>query len=391
MKKCLSLLITVTALMTSTGCFNRYNVERWNAEPVIKVLVAENASTVNVSANGSHTLSMKAGSTPVVGSGSWQVSGVASGLSVTLNGTEHLTSASLPLKFAPDERTTLTVNGTSYRGWLAVTPGSASGFNVINMLPLEQYLYGVVPREIPCSAEILSAVEAQAICARSYAIARFGGHRKQGFDVYSDTRDQAYGGIAVESRWGTEGVNRTRGIVAFSGDELLDARYSSTCGGRTANSEDVWSSALPYLRSRRDKPLFGKIYCHESPYVDWTKEVPKQEFYSVLARSIPSGARISSWSLDINRKSKRVVKMIIKSDQGTHEIKGSVLRSAFGLRSTWFKIKEKQDVMVFEGHGWGHGVGMCQYGAMGMAKLGKSAKQILRHYYKGVWTARLYK
>ncbi|MBN2379071.1 SpoIID/LytB domain-containing protein [candidate division WOR-3 bacterium] len=391
MKKYLSFsILLIVALFSLSGCFNRYIVERWDREPVVKVLVAENVTEVRVSANGSHTVSSSGGSTPIVGPGSWEINNKG-GLSVAFNTTEYLTNASLPLKVAPDEHTTLTLNDKAYRGWLAVTPGSASGFNVINMLPLEEYLYGVVPREIPCSEDILAAVEAQAICARSYAIARFGGHRRQGFDVYADTRDQAYGGIAVENKWGTEGVNRTRGLVAFSGEVLLDARYSSTCGGRTANSEDVWSSAIPYLRSTRDAPLFGKPYCAASPYIDWVKEVLKQEFYSVLARSIPSGAKIKSWSLDINPKSKRVVKMIIKSDQGTHEIKGSVLRTAFDLRSTWFKISEKQDVMVFEGHGWGHGVGMCQYGAMEMARRGKSPKKILKHYYKGVWTARLYK
>jgi stage II sporulation protein D len=366
-------------------------VEKWKSEPVIKVLVVENAASVTIQANGNHTVSTASGSTPVLGMGSWNVTSAAGGLSVILNGTQHLTNPSLPIKVAPDERTLLKVNGKPYRGWLAVTPGTSSGFNVINLLPMEAYLYGVVPREIPCSKDILNAVEAQAICARSYAIARFGGHSKQGFDIYSDTRDQAYGGMAVENQWGTEGVNRTRGLVAFSEEKLLDARYSSTCGGHTANSEDVWSSAISYLRGIRDAPFFGKAYCASSPHFDWTKNVPKSQFYSVIGRSIPAGAKIKSWSLDINHNTHRVVKMLIKSDKGTHEIKGSVLRTAFGLKSTWFTISQKGENMVFTGHGWGHGVGMCQYGAMEMARRGKSPRKILRHYYKDAWVGRLYK
>lgn len=388
-----SLILIPLVLLALAGCVNRYAIERWKQEPVIKVLVAENLSSVTIEASGSHTVSTANASTPVVGSGSWSIAGAgASGLSVILNGTQHLTNPGLPLKVAPDERTLLKLNGAPYRGWLAVTPGTSSGFNVINLLPLEAYLYGVVPREIgDGSPDIMAAIEAQAICARSYAIAHFGTHRAQGFDIYADSRDQAYSGIARETKWCTQAVDATRGLVAFSGERLLDARYHSTCGGHTANSEDVWSSEVSYLRGIRDAPSLGKPYCFSSPHFSWKKLVPEAQFYSVLTRSIPSGAKIHSWSLDINPKTHRVVKMVISSDQGTHEIKGSTLRTAFGLKSTWFKIKTQADQMLFEGHGWGHGVGMCQYGAMEMARRGRSAKKILRHYYQGAWVGRLYR
>lgn len=373
------------------GCVSRYAIERWDFEPVVKVLVAENLSSVSIEASGNHTLSTAASSTPVLGPGSWSITG-ASGLSVVLNATQHLTNPSLPLKVAPDERTLLKLNGAPYRGWLAVTPGTSSGFNVINLLPLEAYLYGVVPREIGTgSPDIMAAIEAQAICARSYAIAHFGTHRAQGFDIYADSRDQAYSGMARETRWCTQAVDATRGLVAFSGNRLLDARYHSTCGGRTANSEDVWSTAVPYLRSVRDAPSFGKPYCSKSPHYRWTKEVPKGKFYATITRMLPAGAKIRSWSLDINPRSRRVVKMIVNTYKGKHEIEGSSLRSVFGLKSTWFDISQKGEVMVFSGHGWGHGVGMCQYGAMAMAGRGKSAKRILKHYYQGAWVARLYR
>jgi stage II sporulation protein D len=388
-----SLILIPLVLLALAGCVNRYAIERWKQEPVIKVLVAENLSSVTIEASGSHTVSTANASTPVVGSGSWSIAGAgASGLSVVLNGTQHLTNPSLPLKVAPDERTLLKLNGAPYRGWLAVTPGTSSGFNVINLLPLEAYLYGVVPREIGNgSPDIMAAIEAQAICARSYAIAHFGTHRVQGFDIYADSRDQAYSGIARETKWCTQAVDATRGLVAFSGERLLDARYHSTCGGRTANSEDVWSAAIPYLRSVRDAPLLGKPYCSKSPHYRWTKEIPRQEFYATIARMLPTGAKMKSWSLDIHPKSKRVVKMIVNSNKGSHEIKGSSLRWALGLKSTWFKIKTQGEVMLFEGRGWGHGVGMCQYGAMEMARRGKSARRILRHYYQGAWVGRLYR
>jgi len=391
LKKHRSLILVPLILFALAGCVNRYAIERWDSEPVIKVLVAENVPSVTIEANGNHTLSTAASSTPVLGPGSWSITG-ASGLSVMLNGTQHLTNPGLPLKVAPDEHALLKLNGQPYRGWLAVTPGTSSGFNVVNLVPLEQYLYGVVPREIGNgSPDIMAAIEAQAICARSYAISHFGAHRAQGFDIYSDTRSQAYSGMSRETPLCTQAVDATRGLVAFSGDRLLDARYHSTCGGRTANSEDVWSSAVSYLQSIKDKPLFGRPYCSNSPHYEWKKLVSKREFYATIARMIPAGAKIRSWSLEINPKSKRVVKMTVNSDKGTYEIKGSSLRSAFGLKSTWFKIKERGDALLFEGHGWGHGVGMCQYGAMQMARRGKSARRIIKHYYQGAWVGRLYR
>ncbi|TET22941.1 MAG: SpoIID/LytB domain-containing protein [Candidatus Stahlbacteria bacterium] len=391
MKRHRSLILVPLAIFAFAGCVSRYGIERWSEEPVIKVLVAENVPSITIEANGNHTLSSASGSMPVLRPGRWDISPTA-GLSVTLNGSEHLTNPSLPLKIAPDERTLLKLNGAPYRGWLAVTPGTSSGLNVINLVPLEAYLYGVVPREIGTgSEEIMAAIEAQAICARSYAISHFGRHRREGFDIYADSRDQAYSGMARETRWCTQAVDATRGLVAFAGDQLIDARYHSTCGGRTANSEDVWSAAVPYLRSVRDAPLFGRYYCSKSPHYEWKKLVPTQQFYSVLTRFVPSGAKIKSWSLEINPRSRRVVKMIVKTNQGKHEIKGSALRTAFGLKSTWFRISQKGDGLLFDGRGWGHGVGMCQYGAMQMARRGKSAKRIIKHYYQGAWIGRLYR
>lgn len=387
----LALFLAPAVILAFAGCVNRYTVEQWDSEPVIKVLVAENVSSVIIEANGNHTVSSGSVSVPVIGTaGRWEINS-AEGISAVLNSTEHLTNPELPIKVAPDERTLLKLNGSPYRGWIAVTPGTSSGFNVINMLPLEQYLYGVVPREIGAGTQdIMTAIEAQAICARSYAISRFGSHRRQGFDIYGDTRDQAYSGMARESRYCTEAVNNTRGMVAFSGDELLDARYSSTCGGRTANSEDVWSTAIPYLRSTRDAPCIGAPYCASSPHYTWEKVIPAPQFYSTIYNAIPSGVTIRSWSLDINRQSKRVVKMVVNTNGGNFDIRGSTLRSAFSLKSTYFTIRERGEEIIFDGHGWGHGVGMCQYGAMEMSRRGKSARQILRHYYKDAWVGRLY-
>lgn len=388
--KLISLFPFLITIFILSGCINRYAVEQWTKEPVVRVLVGENVASVAIEASGNHTLSTESESFPVIGAAKWDIS-TGQSLSVVLNGTKNLTNPTLPIKIAPDERTVLKLNGKPYRGWLAVTPGTTSGFNVINLLPMEQYLYGVVPREIgQGTPDIMNAVEAQAICARSYAVTRMGSHRKQGFDIYADTRDQAYGGMAIESPVCTKAVEETRGEVAFVDDKILDARYHSTCGGYTANSEEAWTAVIPYLRTVRDAPFLGKAYCATSPHFTWSQAVPKEKFYGMIASAIPNGAKVRTWQLDINPKSRRVIKMIVNTDQGKFEIKGPVIRTTLGLKSTYFKVREEGSNMVFEGHGWGHGVGMCQYGAMEMARQGASAKRILKHYYKGVWLGELY-
>ncbi len=146
-----------------------------------------------------------------------------------------------------DERSTpVRLNGTPYRGRLEVFVNSRGTLSVVNEVPLEDYLLGVVPAEL--SLPQLEAQKAQAVAARTYAIANIDGFARQGFDVRPDVWSQVYKGVSIETPMGTRAVRETAGMVAMHNGKPIMAYYTSTCGGRTENSENVFEKAEPYLR-----------------------------------------------------------------------------------------------------------------------------------------------
>lgn len=137
-------------------------------------------------------------------------------------------------------------NGKEYRGKIEVFVNSGGSLTVVNVVPMEEYLLGVVPKEL--SLPQLEAQKAQAIAARTYAVANTNGFVSQGFDMYPTVRSQVYGGVSAESRMGTQAVLQTRGMIATYKGKPITAYYTSTCGGRTEDSENIFDHAEPYLR-----------------------------------------------------------------------------------------------------------------------------------------------
>ncbi|MCW5959486.1 MAG: SpoIID/LytB domain-containing protein [Pyrinomonadaceae bacterium] len=137
-------------------------------------------------------------------------------------------------------------NGKEYRGRIEVFVNSGGSLTVVNVVPMEQYLLGVVPKEL--SLPQIEAQKAQAIAARTYAVANTNGFVSQGFDMYPTVRSQVYGGVSAESRMGSQAVRETRGLIATYKGEPITAYYTSTCGGRTEDSENIFDHAEPYLR-----------------------------------------------------------------------------------------------------------------------------------------------
>lgn len=138
------------------------------------------------------------------------------------------------------------LNGKAYRGKLEVFVNSRGSLTVVNVVPLEEYLLGVVPSELGLPQ--IEAQRAQAVAARTYAVANIGGYGKQGFDMVPTVWSQVYKGVSIETKMGTEAVRSTRGIVATYHGKPINALYTSTCGGRTENSENIFEYAEPYLR-----------------------------------------------------------------------------------------------------------------------------------------------
>jgi stage II sporulation protein D len=306
-----------------------------------------------------------------------------------------------------DPEGTVTVDGEPYRGRLELIAVEDSGVSVVNVLPIEEYLLGVVPLEIgPRGPAEIAAVEAQAVAARTYAIAHLGGHEEMGFDVFATVEDQVYGGVAVERDEATAAVRSTSGRILTSDGLPIRAYYHSTCGGRTAPVEEVMDRpGAPYLRSVADTAPDGSAWCAISPRFRWTETWFPEELNGrvrdELARMFGTepgrigplervritertgGGRVRAVSFAGPRAELAVERLDIRF----------ALRDAAGriLGSTDFEIAPRADgALELHGRGYGHGAGMCQWGAIARARAGQTYGEILAAYYPGAELTRVY-
>jgi stage II sporulation protein D len=287
------------------------------------------------------------------------------------------------------------------------------GLTLVNEVDLESYLRGVLPQEIGTPPETdYEAVKAQAVAARSYTLSYLGRRSTLGFDLYASVEDQVYGGTGRENEQSDRALAATRGQVLMSGGMPIRALYSSTCGERTANVEDVWPWPwTPYLRSVHDGDgPTAKPYCSISPNYRWREEWDVSTFMAMLRQYGPAeggaGATFKGTFLDVRVRSRsrcgRVQDLVVTTTTGDWVLTGD--RTRWGLRrmpggailrSSLFKIGVERDAtgkpvkVIASGAGNGHGIGLCQWGAMGMARSGKSSDAILRHYYENTTIARL--
>lgn len=296
------------------------------------------------------------------------------------------------------------VDGRSYRGALMVLRDSA-GVTVVNRVGLESYLGGVVAAEMGRRpAEDIEALRAQAIVSRTYALRNLGRWARRGFDVYATVSDQAYGGAGAEYPLANDAVAATRGLIVTDGGAPIDAFFYSTCGGRTAAGTEVFSGADPgYLRSIDDTGPDGEAYCRISPRFRWTEEWSAAELHQVLGRTLPAagsgrvtGVRITRFT-NSGRADQLAVARGGRELLVDHPQIRLVLRSPGGepLRSTRFRLDERRTDgtvvrLIAEGGGAGHGVGMCQWGAVGRARAGQSYHEIIAAYYPGTTLERFY-
>jgi stage II sporulation protein D (peptidoglycan lytic transglycosylase) len=294
--------------------------------------------------------------------------------------------------------------GRWYRGTFRIFASRPEGVTLVNEIDLESYLRGVLPNEIgnPPPSDF-EAVKAQAVAARSYTLSYIGRRAALGFDLFATVEDQVYAGTAKENSQSNRALEMTRGEVLVSGDEPIRALYSSACGGRTANVEDVWPWPwTPYLRSVRDAGPDGRSYCDLSANYRWREEWTASEFMDMLRDYGPQeGGALAALSGDLldvrvasRGRSGRVRELAVTTTEGEWRVAGDRVRWAVRrpgqtaiLRSSFFKIgvvrddRNRPESVIASGAGNGHGIGLCQWGAMGMARAGLSYREILRHYY----------
>ena len=312
------------------------------------------------------------------------------------------------------------VGGAQYRGAAEVMRNAAGTLAGIDEVGMEEYLYGVVPRELgPAQYPEMEAQKAQAVAARTYAHASLGKHWNNGYDVLATVQDQVYGGASAEQTISTSAVNATPGIVAIYNGVMINALFYATSGGRTSNSEDVFAVSEPYLRSVWDAPPGQELPSTAALLADlrtpaWTgaysswNSLHRWNYAWTMAQMScvigdfadrPVG-NVTAINVTGRSTSGRVTKIEYVTDAGTFTDSSGAIRSSLQyisasgvptlLNSNLFVIERVTNGSgVLTGYhvyggGNGHGAGMAQTGAVGMARAGLTYDQILKKYYTGI-------
>lgn len=240
----------------------------------------------------------------------------------------------------------------------------------LNLIDLENYLYSVVGAEaIPTWP--LEALKAQAVAARTYAIYKSSTSSNRYYDLDTSTQTQVYKGLNTEFLSTQDAVNSTAGQILTYGGKAILAAFHSSSGGHTENVEDVWSSSLPYLRGVVD-------YDQQSPVFQWTKDFSSDQ----LTRSIGGIGTVRSLIPEKLTPQGRILSIKIVGSAGSKILSGSQIREALDLRSTLFTVSLEQGQFEINGRGYGHGIGLSQWGTYYLASQGVSYDQILDHYYQ---------
>jgi stage II sporulation protein D len=285
-------------------------------------------------------------------------------------------------------------DASPYRGVMDVLPAEDGRLTVVNVVPLEEYLRGVVPNELaPEAFPQLEAQKAQAVAARSYALAHLGDYASRGYDLCATPACQVYRGTESEHPRSDRAVAETRGVVASWRGRPIHAFYTSTCGGHTEEGTAVFEDGAPYLRGVAC-PAGDEAAGRPERGREWEVELRPAQVKARVARYGDVGRVLDLVPTRVG-VSGRVVELRVVGSDGELALRGQRVRLGLGLRESLFVMHREEgpggevERFVIRGRGWGHGVGLCQLGASAMARSGASFDAILKHYYTGVAVAAL--
>ncbi len=267
----------------------------------------------------------------------------------------------------------------SYRGTFVVRAENEK-LTIINELTIDGYLKGVLPREVSASWPE-QALRVQAVASRSYMSSHLNRHSSQGFDLCSDVHCQVYGGTTKEHPKTNEAVDATHDQILVHDGKPIGAFFFSHCGGSTEQIQPVWGQTnRPYLPRKKCN------YCKENPRYKWSITMSGTEILSALrAKTKVKGEKLKTVRVKKKSLSGRAQTVTVNTDAGSYDLSGNEFRIALNpekIRSTlWTDFRRHGNGYTFEGRGWGHGVGMCQWGAKGQSELGKDYRDILEFYY----------
>ncbi len=348
------------------------------ATPQVRVLIVQDQKEIKLTVKGQYVVrSLPALQVLKKGERMIQVPLVASTTGMRLGKDEWSVTG---IRVEPQTDRDLFVNQSRFRGTVDVLKNGAGLLRAINRLDIEGYLYGVLHHEV-ASWWPMEALKAQAVAARTYALYQVLVSSTQEFDLKSDTSSQVYGGSTIERHRCKRAVDETRGKVLVYQGKIFPTYFHATCAGITAGSQELWKIDIP--------PLSGKVrcnFCWFSPHRNWRAQIPLadiEEKMNKVGRPIGQILKIEVISVT---PSGRVGSLRLTGNAGEFVMAAKDFRIWVGgdkIRSTHFRITTKDDFADFHGRGWGHGVGLCQWGTLGQALLGHPYEEILKLYYPG--------
>jgi stage II sporulation protein D len=274
----------------------------------------------------------------------------------------------------------ISVDGRAFRGNIDIIRKNDTQIMVVNNVRMEEYLCGVLYNEISHRWP-MESIKAQAIAARTFALYQARQNKLQDYDLTNDIYSQVYSGAASE-RWATtKAVELTAGKVLTYNQDIFPTYYHATCGGHTEDASNLWNINLGCMKGVECG------YCKESPHYKWTKQILLKELEKKLNESGYKLGSIKSVKVLSKNDSGRVDKLQVQDDAGVSCVMTAKdFRQMIGpndLRSTNFEPSIIGDKLIIKGIGWGHGVGMCQWGAKGQSDKRRKCEEILQFYYPG--------
>ena len=404
------LYLGVASLLFLTGCVPHVKTLETTAGPDIRVLLATLKEPRALEFTGKYYLqSEEARYEFDTRNRNFTVTPYPNGIQIYNENRNLLYRNNFPVVLKPsDANSHFIFDEKEYAGSLYFDTAGDSAINVINVLPLEEYLKGVVPAEIPSSdMEQYQAVKAQAICARTYALRKMNITSDRFYDVQGSISDQVYDGYGRHTANSDQAVEETQGMILTYNKKPATIYYHSTCGGKTESAVEVWPEvSAPYLRSGTDA-VSDMFSCVASPYFRWTETKSLMELDSAFNRffgktmmqnSVTDTVQVE-WNMNITGRSVsgRVQEMQVNYADTAVVLTDYQIRRFLApsgklyLPSTLFYVSQSDDsTLVIHGAGNGHGVGMCQYGALNMARRGFQYYHILSKYFPETLVSRLY-
>lgn len=366
MTKKTATLFLITLLFTAHGIYAMGSVPQHKYIPV-RIRIIDGAEDVNVRIRSSYKIVDFVSGKVLSGGRALQ------GLSVSAGSIKDK-----GIKILTNQPSYIYVNDRQFRGAIDIIKDQNNKLSVVNHVDLEEYLYGVLYHEVNHNWPI-EVLKAQAIAARTYALYQKLVSGNKYYDLTADAYSQVYGGRTSEKWRATRAVNLTQGMVLTCQGKVFPAYFHATCGGSTTDASTLWNVDIPVLRGRTCN------FCSISPHYNWQKELTVDYLQS---RFREASYEIAIFSIEILERddSGRILDLLVKGKGKDIKLSGNKFRLMVGpniIRSSNFEVKARGKYMTFIGKGWGHGVGMCQWGAFSMSSQGWKAEDILRYYYPG--------